>query len=70
MSTSSLEETVSAIGYAKVIVTLNAAPAALAADAVSESAIAGHFMLPDAAQAESLAVSASLSASRKFRAAS
>jgi subtilisin len=67
MSTSSLEETVSAIGYAKVIVALNAAPAAAAAAAVSESAIAGHFMVPDAAQAESLAVSASLSASRKFR---
>ena len=69
MSTSSLEETVSAIGYAKVIVALNAAPAAAdaVADAVPESSIAGHFMLPDAAQAESLAVSASAFASRKFK---
>lgn len=67
MSTSSLEETVSAIGYAKVIVALHAAPAAAAAEAVPESAIAGHFMVPDEAQAESLAMSASRSASRKFK---
>ena len=66
MSTSSLEETVSAIGYAKVIVALNV-PRAAAATAVPESAIAGHFMVPDVAQAESLAVSATRSASRSFK---
>ena len=69
MATSSLEDTVNAIGYAKVIVALKAAPAA--AGAVSkhdaEGAIESHFIIPSGAQAESLATSARMFASRSFK---
>ncbi len=69
MPTSSLEDTVNAIGYAKVIVALKAAPAA--AGAVSkhdaEGAIGNHFIIPSGTQAESLAASARMFASRSFK---
>ena len=68
MSTSSVEETVAAIGYAKVIVALKEVPSFAAATAVqAEGSIERHFMIPNEAQAESLAVSASHAASRKFK---
>jgi subtilisin len=68
MSTSSLEDTVNAIGYAKVIVTLRTAAAAATTSGVqAEHAIEDHFIVPSAPQAESLALSARLSASRSFR---
>jgi subtilisin len=66
MSTSSLEDTVNAIGYAKVIVTLKATAVA-ATTSNREGAIQDHFIVPSEPQAESLALSARLSASRSFR---
>jgi subtilisin len=67
MSTASLDETVNAIGYAKVIVALNASPTAAAAVSETGSKIEDHFIIPDQAQAEGLALSARLTASRSFR---
>lgn len=68
MPTSSLDDTVNAIGYAKVIVTLKAAAAAATTSRVqAEGAIQKHFIIPSEPQAESLALSARLSASRSFR---
>jgi len=79
---SSLDETLSAIGYAKVIVRLKpAATASAVAGAVVptagggsrldhkaiEGALEKYFMAPDAAQSQSLAASATRSASKKFR---
>jgi subtilisin len=68
MSTSSVEATIAAIGYAKVIVALKEVPSFAAASATqAEGSIERHFMIPNEAQAESLAVSASHAASRKFK---
>ena len=56
MSTSSLQDTVASIGFAKVIVALKGVPAgAAAASAQTKSSIENHFMIPNLAQAESLA---------------
>jgi subtilisin len=68
MSTSSVEETVAAIGYAKVIVSLKEIPSFAGATAAqTEGSIERHFIIPNEAQAESLAFSASRAASRKFK---
>jgi subtilisin len=68
MPASSLEDTVNAIGYAKVIVTLRpAAAAATTSNIQAEGAIENHFIIPSEPQAESLALSARLSASYSFR---
>jgi subtilisin family serine protease len=69
MSTSDIEDTVAAIGYAKVIVTLKPAPAAAGAAALlqTDDGIGDHFMIPSEAQAETLAMSARASASRKSK---
>ncbi len=68
MSTSSLQDTVASIGFAKVIVALKGVAAgAAAASAQTKSSIENHFMIPNLAQAESLAASASRFASRKFK---
>jgi subtilisin family serine protease len=69
MPTSSIEDTLSAIGYAKVIVALKPTATAAAAETTrveAESAIENHFIIPSGTQAESLALSARLSASRSF----
>lgn len=69
MSTSSLEDTISAIGYAKVIVALKTAPAAaavLASVRDTESALENNFIIPSGTQAESLASAARVLASRSF----
>jgi subtilisin family serine protease len=67
---SSVNETIAAIGYAKVIVALNRGAAA--ADATTRKAAEGsieqHFMIPSQPQAESLVASARRSASRRTRA--
>jgi subtilisin family serine protease len=66
---SSVNETIAAIGYAKVIVALNRGAAA--ADATSKRAAEGsieqHFIIPSQPQAESLVASARRFASRKTR---
>lgn len=83
MPTSSLEETLAAAGYAKVLVILtpkataaiggvargtNAASAgAGSATRRAEAAIESHFIIPSEAQVESLAMSARRAASRRFR---
>ena len=67
MSTASLDETVNAIGHAKVIVALNACPTAAAGSKTGRSKIEDHFIIPDQEQAEGLALSARLTASRSFR---
>jgi subtilisin len=68
MPTSSLEDTVNAIGYAKVLVTLRPAAAAAKTSSIqAEVAIENHFIIPSEPQAESLALSARLSASYSFR---
>jgi len=68
MPTSSLQDTVASIGFAKVIVALQGTPASTMAAAVqTKSSIEDYFMIPDMAQAESLATSASHFASRKFK---
>jgi subtilisin family serine protease len=67
MSTASLDETVNAIGYAKVILALNASPTAAAVSKTGRSKIEDHFIIPDQEQAEGLALSARLTASRSFR---
>src|SRR4051812_45940261 len=67
MPTSSLQDTVASIGFAKVIVALKGVPSsALAASAQTKSSIENYFMIPNLAQAESLAASARSFASRKF----
>jgi subtilisin len=68
MSISSLDETVAAIGYAKVIVSLkNNSAATEGLAAASEGSLEDHFMIPSEAQAENLAMSATALASRKFK---
>ena len=68
MPTSSLQDTVASIGFAKVIVALKGVPGgAAAASPQTKSSIENHFMIPNLAQAESLAASASHFASRKFK---
>jgi subtilisin family serine protease len=66
---SSVNETIAAIGYAKVIVALNRGTAA--ADATTKKAAEGsieqHFMIPSQPQAESLVASARRFASRSRR---
>jgi subtilisin len=68
MSISSLEETLAAAGYAKVIVALRSGAAATEATSrrAAESAIENYFIIPSEAQAKSLALSARRSASRPF----
>jgi subtilisin len=75
MSTSSLEDTVAAAGYAKVIVTLRdfradasaSSSQALAASSQAKGSIENYFMIPNEAQTASLAVSAKRFASRQFK---
>jgi subtilisin family serine protease len=68
MSTSSIEDTLAAKGYAKVIVALNDFQmGAAASSAQAKGSIENYFMIPDVAQAESLAVSARNFASRSFK---
>jgi subtilisin len=65
---SSIEDALAAVGYVKVIATLNDKMSAAAqSDAQLESSIEGHFTVPNAAQAESLATVADHFASRKFK---
>lgn len=65
---SSIEDTLAAVGYVKVIATLtDRVSAAAQSDAQLESSIQGHFTVPNAAQAESLATVASHHASRRFK---
>jgi subtilisin len=68
---SSVNETIAAIGYAKVIVALNRGAAAAGATTkkAAEGSIAQHFMIPSQPLAESLVASARMSASRKVRSA-
>ena len=55
MSTSSLQDTVASIGFAKVIVALKGVPGgAAAASAQTKSSIENHFMIPNLAQAKAL----------------
>jgi len=68
MSTSSVEDTLAAKGYAKVIVALKDFQADTAAASVqAKGSIENYFMIPNEAQAESLALSARHFASRAFR---
>lgn len=75
MATSSLEDTVNAIGYAKVIVTLKALPSAApsgagfaaAADSGAAGSIEKYFIIPSVPQAQNLGFAAATSASRKYK---
>ena len=68
MSISSLDETVAAIGYAKVLVSLkNRAVAAESLAATTEGSLEDHFIIPSEAQVENLTLSANALASRKFK---
>jgi subtilisin family serine protease len=68
MAVSNLEETLAAIGYVKVIVTIKEKGAAAAASkAQIETSMRDHFMAPDAAQIESLAAAASRETGRKIK---
>jgi subtilisin len=66
MPTSAIDETVAAIGFAKVIVSLKST-AVTGLAATTETNIENHFMIPDKMQAETLAASAVMLASRKFK---
>ncbi|WP_441233471.1 S8 family peptidase [Bradyrhizobium sp. 930_D9_N1_4] len=68
MAGSSIEDTLAAIGYVKVIVTMqNRATAAAAPKAQTESAMEGHFLPPDTDQVESLSLAATRATGRKIR---
>ena len=64
-----LQDTLDAVGYAKVIAELKTPAAAAAATtaAAAERKIEAHFCIPSEAQTESLATAASHTASRSFR---
>ena len=67
MTTSNVEETLAAAGYAKVIVSLKPGVAAATANRrTMESSIENHFIIPSEQQIESLAASARRFASRSF----
>lgn len=67
MTTSNVEETLAAAGYAKVIVSLKLGVAAATANRrTMESSIENHFIIPSEQQIESLAASARRFASRSF----
>ena len=67
MANSEVDDTIAAIGYAKVIATLT--PAAAAADLTTGTlpSIEDHFIIPSEGQAASLAAVARTSASRGFK---
>src|SRR5262249_49196117 len=68
MATSSIEDTLAAVGYVKVIATLNDKTSVAArSESQVESSIQDHFTVPNEAQAESLAAVAGRHASRKFK---
>jgi subtilisin family serine protease len=64
MAGSSLEDTLAAIGYVKVIVTMKDRTAVAA---TSETAMQDHFIAPDTAQTQSLVAAATRSAGRQIR---
>lgn len=61
-----IEESLDALGYAKVIAELKPEPG-MATVAAAETAIESHFVIPSEAQTESLAATAMRHASRTFR---
>lgn len=67
MANTEIDDTIAAIGYAKVIATLTPAAAAAETTAGTLPAIENHFIVPSEGQAESLAAVARTSASRRFQ---